>query len=318
MTLQDFKNKWIGQKADFDGFYGGQCVDLFRFYCQEVLNIPQAYPVISDTTKGRGACDFWLGFDSSSQLKDNFTQIKNTADFKPIEGDVMVWNRKAGGGHGHIAICTGKNTDLNKFESFDQNWSKISLCEIVSHPYTNVYGVLRPKKSAETTITIPTSERDNLIERSTRLDAFEKAGYPDAQSVTLSIETYIDRINTIKNGFDDFLREMVTILDPNTVIEIADQDLVKNLAKKVVSDFSSVQSELLKKEKQWQQQEKALEDENLELEKQVGSLRQEVERLLKRIDRVETDLQTYKDKKAENDKFYGFIETIKRLFERTK
>jgi chromosome segregation ATPase len=32
------------------------------------------------------------------------------------------------------------------FYSFDQNWSKINVCEVVKHTYKNVFGVLRPKK----------------------------------------------------------------------------------------------------------------------------------------------------------------------------
>ena len=32
MTLEEFVNKYIGRKVDFDGAYGAQCVDLFRQY----------------------------------------------------------------------------------------------------------------------------------------------------------------------------------------------------------------------------------------------------------------------------------------------
>jgi len=166
------------------------------------------------------------------------------------------------------------------------------------------------------TIQVLKSDFENLVTKSTKFDAFVEAGFPDPQSVKLSVETYTDRINTLKNGFDEFLREMVGILDPNTIIEVADQDLVKNLAKKVVSDFSVIQSELLKKEKEWQKTEVSLENENLELEKQVISLKEEVERLLKRVLQVETDLQNYKDKKDEQVKKLSFIEFIKKLFER--
>ena len=40
MTLLEFVNKHIGKKVDFDGYYGPQCVDLYRQYCQDVWEIP--------------------------------------------------------------------------------------------------------------------------------------------------------------------------------------------------------------------------------------------------------------------------------------
>ena len=33
MVLKDFIKKNTGACLDYDGAYGGQCVDLFRFYC---------------------------------------------------------------------------------------------------------------------------------------------------------------------------------------------------------------------------------------------------------------------------------------------
>jgi hypothetical protein len=294
---------------------------LFRFYCHEVLNISQPKSVI-------GAGDFWTNYDSDPILKNNFIKIPNTADFKPLRGDVMIWNKKAGGGFGHIAICTGENTGLQYFKSFDQNWSKVSYCEIVNHTYTNVYGVFRPKvQSTQETMQIEKAVFEKLVDKSTKYDSFVEAGYLDAKSVTLSIETYNDRINTLKKDHNNFLREMVTILDPNTSLEIADQDLVKNLAKQVVSDFSNVQSELTKKEKEWATTEKELENENSQLEQQVKSLKQELEdmrlkheqeilRLEKRIEQVSSDVEKNKEQKAQNTALYDLIISIKKFFER--
>lgn len=142
MTIKQFIDKWIGKEADFDGHYQGQCVDLFRYYCQEVLQIKQPAGVW-------GAANFWTNFDTDPVLKEHFTKIANTADFVPKEGDVAVWNFNAGGGYGHIAIVIGKDHTKSYFHSFDQNWSRVSYCEIVKHTYTNLYGVLRPKQIPE-------------------------------------------------------------------------------------------------------------------------------------------------------------------------
>ena len=143
ITLKQFIDKYKGKKLDWDKAYQGQCVDLFRFYNHEVLNISQPKGVV-------GAADFWANYDSDPILKDNFTQIKNTADFKPLEGDVMIWNKRAGGGFGHIAVVSDNSADLNNFNSFDQNWRALNVSEITKHTYSNVYGVLRPvEKSVE-------------------------------------------------------------------------------------------------------------------------------------------------------------------------
>jgi len=138
ISLDEFIQKWKGKKADWDGAYAGQCVDLFRYYCDEVLGIKQPAGVW-------GAVNFWTDFDTDPVLSSNFTKVPNRPDLVPKKGWVAVWNFNAGGGYGHIAICTGENTGTQYFKSFDQNWSKISYCEIVNHNYNNVYGFLVPK-----------------------------------------------------------------------------------------------------------------------------------------------------------------------------
>ena len=37
MKLDEFINKYINTKVDFDGAFGAQCVDLFRQYCKDVF-----------------------------------------------------------------------------------------------------------------------------------------------------------------------------------------------------------------------------------------------------------------------------------------
>ncbi len=138
MNLQEFVAKYSGKKIDWDGAYQGQCVDLFRQYVHELLALSQPKSVV-------GAADFWTNYDSDPVLKENFDKIANSETFVPQAGDVGIWNKKAGGGFGHIGVCTGKG-DTNTFESFDQNWKTISVCELITHNYTNFYGVLRPKR----------------------------------------------------------------------------------------------------------------------------------------------------------------------------
>lgn len=322
MTIEHFIEKYNKTKIDFDDFYGGQCVDLFRQYCYEVLNIPQAYPTISDPGKGRGACDFWLGFDSSQQLKDNFTQIKNDADFKPIRGDVMIWNRRAGGGHGHIAVCTGNDTDLTKFESFDQNWSKLSFCELVSHSYTNVYGVLRPKQQEVATIPIATIERDNLIKRSTILDEFEKAGYSNAKAVELITNSLKENAEDIKREYDKFVLDIVTKLNPTgSLAPVTDKNYALQLVDGLISEKDVIQKELKIKEDEYSRTTRELEAENLRLETELNKLRteleqmelkhtEEIERLKKRLETVSKSTTALKDNKTQTRVWLNFIQKL--------
>ncbi|MCI8655244.1 MAG: CHAP domain-containing protein [Clostridia bacterium] len=150
MFLNEFINKYNNQKIDFDGAYGAQCVDLFRYYCREVLELP-IQPV-----GVKGAKDFWSNYDKDVVLQDAFDRIANTPEFVPIVGDVAVFYNET---HGHISICTGENSDTKVFESFDQNYPYGSACKRVSHNYSNFYGALRPK--AQEKIKAPVIRKSN-------------------------------------------------------------------------------------------------------------------------------------------------------------
>ena len=178
ISIDDFFAKWMGQEADWDGAYAGQCVDLFRYYCHEVLGISQPDGVW-------GAANFWVDFETDSVLKANFDRIPNTVDFVPKKGDVMVWDWDAGGGFGHIGIVSDDNGTITYFNSFDQNWSRISYCEIVKHNYNNVYGVLRPKKgNMADTIPVDKKTYEMLVGKATKYDEFVKIGYSEPYKVT--------------------------------------------------------------------------------------------------------------------------------------
>jgi hypothetical protein len=129
MGLTEFIKKYKGKTIDFDGYYGGQCVDLYRQYCKEVLNFAQNPLVV-------GACDIWDNF-----IESNFTAIKNTPKGLPKPGDIMIWG-KGIGKYGHVGIFL--DGDLNTFSSFDQNFPSGSPCKIVKHNYKHLIGWLTP------------------------------------------------------------------------------------------------------------------------------------------------------------------------------
>ncbi len=144
MTLNDFISKYKNKKVDFDGAYGGQCVDLFNQYLVDMLGINnpiQMFPVAS-------AYQIW------DYAKDNekFERITNDPNAIPVAGDIIVWG-KGVGPHGHVAIYV--SGDVMKFVSFDQNWNSIQKCVEVNHNYDDVIGWLRPVKVEDKPVTKP-------------------------------------------------------------------------------------------------------------------------------------------------------------------
>jgi hypothetical protein len=311
------------KKADFDNAYGGQCVDLFRFYVNEVLSLGQPKGVV-------GAADFWTNYATDLILKNNFTQIKNTADFNPLAGDVMVWNKRVGGGFGHIAIVSDDKATLDTFNSFDQNWVKISVCEIVKHTYANVYGVLRPLKNIQEPM--PDNALQECLKQHTQLvteleaekkktqGLEEQVKLKDEESQRLrgEIAEKASALKTVREDLAQFLDtlagKLTTLVDKSEVIASVDRLL-------------SGESEQLKKIKNLEKAYALLESEKkLEIEqlkKSIDSLRtvnetqsDHITTLEKRIEAIESNDTPTQDNKAYFEAFEKVIQAIKKLFER--
>jgi hypothetical protein len=90
MTLTQFIKTYNGQKVDFDKKYGFQCVDLYRQYLKDVLNVEQT-PAVD------GAKDI---FENHGSL--NITKDSNVADYS--RGDVLIWDSSSTNPYGHVAI----------------------------------------------------------------------------------------------------------------------------------------------------------------------------------------------------------------------
>ena len=179
MYLQDFFNKYNGKKVDWDKAYGAQCVDLFRYFCSEVLEISQPKAV-------KGAKDFWGNYSSDAILKSNFDKIANTPTFKPQFGDIAVFYN---GTYGHISICTGKGT-TSKFESFDQNYPTGSACHFEQHDYKTFYGVLRPKNQSKLIAPVQSEfnvrvDKDKAVVRTTPYSVPDNNRVPQPNNLTL-------------------------------------------------------------------------------------------------------------------------------------
>jgi len=137
MNYSEFIKKHLGKAMDYNGVAGVQCVDLVKYYLDEVFLIkPGAW--------GDAKC-YYENFYAHKQLVEHFTRIPNTPSFVPKKGDIVVWGANISTKHscGHIAIASGKGT-TSYFYSYDQNWGK-KECTLIKHKYTALLGVLRPK-----------------------------------------------------------------------------------------------------------------------------------------------------------------------------
>ena len=135
MTLKDFVKKYENKTVDFDGAYGGQCVDLFNQYIKEVWGIKEPikeFPVASA----------YQLFDKAKAKPNFITQLNGPNDV-PKAGDVIIWNQGVGP-HGHVGIYV--DGDVMKFNCFEQNWNNIQKCVKNSHSYNNITGWFRLKK----------------------------------------------------------------------------------------------------------------------------------------------------------------------------
>lgn len=147
LTLDAFINKYNGKYVDWDKAYGPQCVDLIRFYQQEVLGVPPEAIPASPTAR-----QMFLSFPSENKW---FTKIISPYGDPqiPQKGDIFFFGYPYGfymNGFiptfaGHVCIVSGASEF--QFISFDQNWGKPDFCRFVNHNYKGSLGWLRPKKA---------------------------------------------------------------------------------------------------------------------------------------------------------------------------
>lgn len=108
-------SKWVknnlGNKIDYDGVYGVQCVDLIKSYIKNVLEIePQSIG---------NAIDYYKKRNRIKYLKDNFTAYDYSDSFKFHKGDIIVMQGSSS--YGHIAVCTGEYNKGGVY-AYDENY----------------------------------------------------------------------------------------------------------------------------------------------------------------------------------------------------
>jgi CHAP domain len=130
LILDQFIAAHTGQRLDFDGKFGAQCVDLVDYYARDVLGIPIVWA---------NAIDWW-GKDATFE---GWTRnVWGNPSSRPSRGSIIVWgaNARAGTGvFGHIAVGVDPGNGLS-FTSFDQNYPTGSACHLQRHSYDGVIG----------------------------------------------------------------------------------------------------------------------------------------------------------------------------------
>lgn len=236
MSIEEFIKKWSGKICDFDNFYGGQCTDVYRMYCQEVLEFPQS-PLV------KGASEIWNTF-----LTDYFSRVENTPEGLPNKGDIVIWNKNTGGGYGHIAIFT--EGDVNSFKSFDQNWPIGSKCHIQGHYYKNVLGWLKPKngnkKYTEEEMTAMRSERDANWDK-----------YTEMKEISEEWRRQYEKEKAERESYDNFIKRLAVRLnctgkmqDIEGVVQelIEKEDAEMYLKKEIKISNGQINQELIEKD----------------------------------------------------------------------
>lgn len=123
MTLKRFVVTYNGQKVDFDGANGFQCVDLFRQYCNDVLNIKQVPPV-----------------DGAKDLINNPGKFKvSKGAYAP--GDILIYGPTTNNKFGHVCILVAL-LDSDTFIVFEQDGLKQDGAKLSVRGKDNLLGCL--------------------------------------------------------------------------------------------------------------------------------------------------------------------------------
>lgn len=182
--------------VDTDGYYGKQCVDLYNYYCNNVLGVQN---VGADCAKN---------ILNNKNIMANVQVIENTPEFIVQKGDIVVFRNI--GQYGHVAICTGE-ADINGYKCIEQNWSNTRQLEEVWHDYINYNPVfLRPKNQSNIMDKTIEELAQEVIKGlwgngEERVNKLIKAGY-NAKEVQNMVN---ELLNSNKKSVDEIAREVI-------------------------------------------------------------------------------------------------------------
>ena len=121
-----------GKTLDYDGQFGGQCVDLFNYYLRDVWGISNpisAYPV--------GSAYQIFNYNAPS----GWQKISGAGNYRV--GDVVIWNQSASSSNGHVGIVYSVNG--SSVTICQQNYNKMQYVTMQPiHSTGTIRGVFRP------------------------------------------------------------------------------------------------------------------------------------------------------------------------------
>ena len=138
MTIDQFIQTYNGSTVDVDGFYGGQCWDLWSRYAQDVAGVPQS---ATNTVNGYAGSVYTSTWDQQPALRDKFDRLP--AGTAPRKGDVAFWGNAPATPYTHVAIVIA-----------DQGGSLLCLTQNPGATHqaiitkNGLLGYLRPKTAA--------------------------------------------------------------------------------------------------------------------------------------------------------------------------
>lgn len=197
MDTKNFIEKYDGKTIDYDGYYGGQCMDLMHFFVDYLIGKPSP-----DVLRAANARLAYLNFNRY----DLFDKIDNTLEGVPQEGDIMFWG---GGEYGHVAIFIEGN--VNEFTSFDQNYPLGSPCHKQYHNYYNVLGWLRFKGGSM-------SCEDELIEMRASRDKWKNKCGEWEVKYTSDMRDKQEHIESLQKSQADMNLQLTNITQSNKIL----------------------------------------------------------------------------------------------------
>ena len=106
-----YANSQIGRFIDYDGWYGFQCFDSANDYWDYLFG---------HGLHGDSAADIPTNTKNKEYFKTEATVYKNTPSFLAEGGDVVIFPRTFGEGHGHVAVVI--SATLNTITVVEANW----------------------------------------------------------------------------------------------------------------------------------------------------------------------------------------------------
>jgi len=308
MTIDEFVKKYDGKFIDFDKAYGNQCFDLYRQYCQEVLQIPQSPP-----TGNQGAVKIW-----DTYLTQYFERIPNTPEGVPQKGDIMIWGTSYGP-YGHVAIVT--EATLTTFKCFSQNDPTGAACGIkLYRTYKPTLGWLRFKPKSKT------YTEEEMIKIRLERDANWNL-YQTELNTRQGLE---ETVKSIQNSHDSFVENLLETLNPfGNPLGLSDDELVKKLVSEIVNNetilqdkIKQIENESAKKQAELEQENKGLREELKRLGEEIIALearhKAEIGHLQDKLNNINQQFETNQIEVKKVDHIKNLVDFIVSLFERNK